>query len=835
MRKVPGGTLEYKGQRFGPRSALWIRDLRLGSERMLMDPVEMDLSEESIPINGSYPGYRWLADGKRIVLHQGGKIRSVDVASGQVSTIPFSARVHRTMSEQVWVKNKLSDGPFDVRFIRWGSASPDGKTITFQALGRIYVMAASGGQPRRLTPSSFEPFEFQPAWSPDGQSIAFTTVDSTDRGAMWRVSSAGGTPARLTSDPGDYLNPTWTPDGRQIVAVRGSGAAARGASVSRNPYFDLVRLSASGGPDSEVVEILATGNFADPRPSVGADGRVYYAVAKTFGPSDGPAPNAGLEVASVRLDGSDRRVHANLRNAGDAAVSPNGKWVAFDQGGNVFLAPLPQGSGDQVPMIAKTGGAFTVKPLSTEGGLYPRWRSASVVDFVSGNRFFTYDVNASKSDTVPVKLTSPRAIPKGTIALTGARIITLDNKRVIQSGTVVVKAGRISCVGTCSTSGVDRVVDVAGKTIIPGWVDMHAHSHREHMAMSPRNDFESAIYLAYGVTTTSDPATSSVDAFPTAELIEAGETVGPRAFSVAEALYAGDAPMTNEISSRDVALKDVRRRMAWGAMMLKQYLQPTRQQRQWAVDAARELGLRVTAEASMDLNHKVGMVMDGHTGGEHVTVQAPLYSDFTTFIAKSRYVYSHTPLVSGFGAWNEEYFWQASPVWLDPKQEKWLPWRQLIPHTRRFIMRPETDYSKDIMAQQIADILASGGYSAVGSHGQQPGLGSHWDVWMAAKATGNMTALEIASMHGATFLGMEDDLGSITVGKLGDLVVLNANPLDDIKNTANIQYVMKAGTLYDASSLDEIWPTARKFGNNYWYVPEMYKRDTKRVDVWERR
>jgi cytosine/adenosine deaminase-related metal-dependent hydrolase len=106
---------------------------------------------------------------------------------------------------------------------------------------------------------------------------------------------------------------------------------------------------------------------------------------------------------------------------------------------------------------------------------------------------------------------------------------------------------------------------------------------------------------------------------------------------------------------------------------------------------------------------------------------------------------------------------------------------------------------------------------------------------MAAKATGNMTALEIASMHGATFLGMEDDLGSITVGKLGDLMVLNANPLDDIRNTTNIQYVMKAGTLYDANSLDEIWPTARKYGNNYWFVPEMYKRDTKAVDVWERR
>ena len=576
--------------------------------------------------------------------------------------------------------------------------------------------------------------------------------------------------------------------------------------------------------------------FSEIRPTVAGDGRVYWATAKVFGPGDGAGrPPSGVEVASVRLDGSDRKVHAHVKNSDDASVSPDGRWITFTQGANVYLAPLPAGgAGDQVPLIAKNGSAFPVTPLSTGGGLYPRWRSSTTVDFASANRVFSYDVAAKRTDTVTVKLTSPRAIPAGSVALTDARIVTLDRKRVIPSGTIVVKAGRITCVGSCSTSGVDTVINVSGTTIIPGWVDMHAHHHREHMAMMPKNDFETAIYLAYGVTTASDPSTSSVAAFPTAELVEAGETVGPRVFSVAEALTNGDTPSTNDVTSRDIALKEVRRRMSWGAVLLKQYLQPTRQQRQWAVDAARELGLRVTAEGSDDLNYKLGMIMDGHTGGEHLTVQSPLYSDFTTFLGQAKYFYSHTPLVSGFGAWNEEYFWQESPVWQDPKQGKWIPWRQLIPHTRRFIMRPETDYSKDIVAQQIADVIAAGGYSAVGSHGQQPGLGSHWDVWMAAKATGNMSALEMASMHGAMFLGMDDDIGSITVGKLADLMILNANPLENIRNTANIRYVMKAGTLYDANSLDEIWPRARPFGDNYWYVPEMYRQSTKPIGAYDK-
>ena len=138
-----------------------------------------------------------------------------------------------------------------------------------------------------------------------------------------------------------------------------------------------------------------------------------------------------------------------------------------------------------------------------------------------------------------------------------------------------------------------------------------------------------------------------------------------------------------------------------------------------------------------------------------------------------------------------------------------------------------------MIAQSVADVIANGGYGAIGSHGQQHGLGSHWEVWSMATAVGPMGALEVGSLHGAHFLGMDADIGSIKVGKLADLVVLDKNPLDDIRNTKALRFVMKAGTLYDAATLDEMWPRVRPFGPLPWANPDAWRRDDRPVTIFD--
>jgi len=866
-RRIPGGTISWKGNRFGPRTALFLRDLRSGAERMVMDPIEMDMAE-GIKVMRVLPGYAWSADGRHIVLSQGGRIRRLEVESGRVETIPFNARVLRTVSEQARGRYRISDGPVEVRFPRWASAPPegegrDGEGLVFQAVGRLWIQGPGGAAPTRLTPETFEPLEYTPAWSPDGRWIAFTSWDDEEGGHLWRIPREGGDPERLTGEPGEYVNPVWGPDGASLLVSRGSGATARGRSMANNPWYELVRVpipedavTAPAAADLPILARVSTrhdggaqagGRRHILRASFGPDGRVFF-------PEEAPPDSAprGVVLVSTEPDGSDRRVHARFPFAEEVVPSPDGRWLAFAEAFNVYLAPMPQ---IDMPQMVMTQGAAGnratdlpvldrraqdqgVERLTLEGGISPRWRDSESLEFSSGTRYFVHRPGTGQTDTTQVHLSVPRAMGTGSLALTGARILTMERDpetgepEVIQRGTVVVRDGRIACVGDCATEGVDRVMEVGGATLLPGFVDPHAHHHREHSGILPRKNFEAAVYLAYGVTTTMDPIGWSPAVFPEAEMIEAGVTVGPRVFSTGENLAGGDRARTNAIESYADAEHEINRLTDWGAVAVKQYAQPYRQQRQWIADISRRKGLMVTGEGS-DLSYNVGTTLDGQTGWEHPLSYVPLYPDVARFFGRAGAVYSPTLVVGGPGAWNEEYFWQEEDLWTDPKQQRWLPWRHLIPHTRRRTLRPVTDYSFPLLAQGLDDIIAEGGMGAIGSHGQHHGIGTHWEIWMLASAMESIRALEVATIHGARFLGMEEDLGSLRPGKLADLLVLDADPLQEIRNSQAIRYVMKAGILYHADTLDEIWPTERPYGALPWLDEDMLQVDDRPVDGWD--
>ncbi len=804
-RKIPGARTAVQGQNYVGRTALWLRDLSTGTERAVMDPIsndEMDLHpawEHRV-----LPGYAWAKDGRSIVLTQGGKLRRLWIESGKVGTIPFQAQVHRIISEQARATRSVASDSFTVRYPRWPASSSDGRQLVFEAAGRLWIKDLPGGKPRPLTSMGDTLFEMTPAWSPDGASVAFTTWHDGSGGGLWRIRRDGSALERLGRSPARQLAPEWSADGRSVVVNRWAPALTY---TPTGNGWEVVSIGLDGREET----IRAPGALA--LSAFDREGRVYRV--------------EGNKVISTKATAASPWIHP----AGAPALvkpSPDGKWVAVQQKFDVYLARSPAGAADSFALDLGEARRLTI-----EGGESPRWRNGSVLEMVSGNRYLAHDVSRGVTDTVAIGLTLPRARAGGTMALINARIITMDRRRVIERGTVVVKDGRISCVGACDTRGI-KTIDAAGKSILPGLIDVHAHHLTdEATGLITQHRSSSARYLAWGVTTTHDPANDPTIGFTIGEMVEAGRIVGPRTLSTGVPLTCSDFDDLREIDSFEEARQQLIRATNYGALSIKDYKQCTRIQRQMLAQAARDQGVTITSEGA-DLIYLLGLMMNGSTGWEHPIQQHPIYSDVARFFGQAEAHYSAQLFISDYPIGNAiEYWLGQEDLWRNDKLLEWTPW-QRVATRRSFIKKPLEEYILPIVAQGAAAIKRAGGYLATGAHGEQDGLGTHWELWGFGLALTPMEALEAGTIDAAHFLGLEKEIGSIAVGKMADLVVLNSNPLANIRKSTDIRYVMKGGQLRDARTLDEIWPGRTPYGKQWWNPAEMLRKDVRADDYWDR-
>lgn len=800
----PNGELLAYVAQHESRARIRVRILATGKERVVSPNLDRD-ELEATATRDVVPNYAFTPDGTALIVAYGGGIHRIDLATLSDARIPFEARMEMDVPSSLRLPQRIAEAPVRARFVQHPALGPNGE-FAFSAMARIYVADSVRGTPTRLTTTE-HPREFYPAWSPDGKWVAYVTWEP-DGGALWKARADRSTPPqRLTNNFDFYAEPSWSADGTRLLLLHAPAGSARRQPMGFAADADFAWISVEGGQ----LHRIAAAQGAH-RPTFSADGSRIVAFA----------PNAG--VVSMLLDGSDRRVRASINyrpglfdaTAPDGAAAPDGKSVATLLGERLVRLALDHdvAMGDTITLNPALG-ALVAADGPESFAFSP---DGSTIAWTTG-RVVHWKRDGTGEDSAVVSVEVPRATPKGTIVLRGARAITMRGDEVIAKSDIVIQDNRIISIvaqGSAPLPRNARVLQLTGKTIIPGIVDIHAHWAPLGGVLKP--EFPAPLAnLAYGVTTIRDPQITP-DIFSYADLADAGEMPSPRIFSAGPGLFE-----TLNFQSLDEARRRILRyRDRYETRYLKSYTVGTRQQRQWVVQASRELGMIPTTEGAADAKQNLTHALDGFSGNEHAIPDVPLYKDIVQLFAQSGITYTPTLLVAFGGPFPIYRMFADDPPTRIDKLRRFFPREELYQRTAtRLLYFPESEQRWREQAAGAAAVLRAGGHVALGGHGEMQGLQVHWEMQLLTG--GGMTpmeALRVATIEGALALGLDRDIGTLERGKLADLVILDRDPRSDIRNTRAIRSVMKNGVLYDGETLAEEWPLKRPAPRTWWSVED---------------
>ncbi|MFY9609184.1 MAG: amidohydrolase family protein [Blastocatellia bacterium] len=813
----PDGKFLSFIRRDGLKTVLFLREIESGREWPIYDSLSRD-QQETWAVFGTYPGYSWTPDGNSIIITAQGKFVRVPTRTRQAPRwIPFTAHVSQKVANAVRFEQKVAPDRDSARLLRWAKSA--GGRIIYSALGKLYVKQGEAA-PTRLLRTDY--LEYAPSLSADGSKIAYVTWSDLEKGAVW-VANADGSAARKITAIGDqYANPVFSPDGTKVAYLKGRGSVYREEDLASESSFEIYCWD--GSAHRYVIDVFSRGSNARmPILSFDPTGeRIFFMESKPI------AGSVNTYLSSVKLTGDDYKQHVESKYAAEMVPSPDGRWVAFKELHKLYVAPFPL-TGKMLKLSA-TDTIVPVKPIFTKSGDWLAWsRDSKLVEWTLGEDFYQQSLeNAFKQLAKDEKAPEPKATkigveyetakPRGLVALTNARIITMKDDEVIERGSILIEDNRIKAVGArIDIPSNARTIDMAGRTIMPGLVDVHAHMGYFALDIVPEKQWPYYANLAYGVTTTHDPSASTQTVFAQSEMVKAGVMTGPRIFSTGFVLYGADNTEKAVINSYDDAKAHLERLKAAGAFSVKSYNQPRRNQRQQVIKAARELRMMVVPEGGSTYFYNMTEVLDGHTGIEHAIPVAPLYKDAVTLLARSQTGYTPTLIVGYGGIWGENYWYQHSNVWENAHLMRFTPRSAIDERSRRRLMVAEDDFYHLELAKSVKDVVRAGGKVQLGAHGQLQGLGAHWELWMLAQ--GGLTPLEAircATLAGAQYIGLEKEIGSLEPGKLADLIVMDKSPLENIRNSESLRFVMINGVLYDTSNMDEVHPQQKPRSKFFW-------------------
>jgi len=340
------------------------------------------------------------------------QIHSVSIKTGDVEQIDFKVNDTRTVMKAPRPSVEVSPAEFKTQMTRFTQVSPDGKTVAFESIGKLYLKNIKSGNITNLTKLPDTMRELHPSWSRDSKKIVFATWNDADLGAIHSIDVASKKITTHTQNPGHYRRPAFSPSGDFITYEKGAGGFLTAPEWSSDTGIYVQETGT--GESLHVSKSGSNPHYADD------DFRVYFTKRM-----DGKAA-----LVSTNVLGGLERKHASSKLAQSYHISPDGRMIAFRENYNLYVMPALKGP--QNIAADKGGKALPVTKLSYGGATYPSWTADNQISWSLGPTFFSVDAHDAMVDgyeppreglNLSYKVKADK--PSGKIALTNARIITM--------------------------------------------------------------------------------------------------------------------------------------------------------------------------------------------------------------------------------------------------------------------------------------------------------------------------------------------------------------------------------------------------------------------------